>query len=74
MRKDGETVAREKESYRDNIELLHTLYPGAGMLTREQAMDVTQIKTYDTLKKHLGAKFKPDGRISIPDLARYMSR
>ena len=64
-------MAREKDGYRDNLELLNTRYPEHDMLTVEEALQVTGYKKRDTLMRHLGEKFV-NHRISKVYLARYM--
>ena len=64
-------MAREKEGYRDNLELLNVRYPDHDMLTVEEIMQVTGIRTKDTVRKHLG-QFYVNRRISKVALARYM--
>ena len=64
-------MAREKEGYRDNLELLNMRYPDHDMLTVEEVMQVTGIRTKDTVRKHLG-QFYVNRRISKVALARYM--
>ena len=64
-------MAREKEDYRANLEILNALYPDHIMLTEQQAMEVTGYKTRTTLRKHLGDSFV-NYRISKAALARWM--
>lgn len=64
-------MAREKEGYRDNLEILNNRYPDHDMLTIEEVMQVTGIRTKDTVRKHLG-QFYVNRRISKVALARYM--
>lgn len=64
-------MAREKEDYRANLEILNTLYPDHVMLTEQQAMEVTGYKTRTTLRKHLGDSFV-NYRISKAALARWL--
>ena len=66
-----ETVSREKQDYRANLEILNTLYPEHAMLTEQQAMEVTGYKDRRTLRKHLGNCFA-NNRISKAALARWM--
>lgn len=70
MRKEG-IMAREKDGYRDNLELLNLRFPQHDMLTIEEVMQVTGIRTKDTVRKHLG-QFYVNRRISKAALARYM--
>ena len=64
-------MAREKEDYRDNLELLNLRFPEYDMLTVEDVMQVTGYKKRDTVVRHLGDKFV-NHRISKAALARYM--
>ena len=65
-------MAREKQDYRPNIELLNTLFPGSAVLTEEQAMQAIGCKDRRTLKKHLGECYTSNNRISKTALARWM--
>lgn len=64
-------MAREKDGYRENLELLNTRFPDHDMLSIEEVMQVTGYTNRETVKKHLGAMFK-NHRISKVFLARYM--
>lgn len=64
-------MAREKEGYRDNLELLNVRFPAHDMLTVQQIMEVTGFKTEKTVRKHLGKFFTPAG-LSKATLARWM--
>ena len=64
-------MAREKDGYRDNLEILNIRYPDHDMLTIEEVMQVTGIRTKDTVRKHLG-QFYVNRRISKVYLAKYM--
>ena len=64
-------MAREKDGYRENLEVLNIRYPDHDMLTIEEVMTVTGIRTKDTVRKHLG-KFYVNRRVSKVALARYM--
>lgn len=64
-------MAREKEDYRENLELLNMRFPDHDMLSVEEVMHVTGYKKRDTVMKHLGGKFG-NNRISKVSLARYM--
>ena len=62
-------MAREKEDYRANLEILNARFPDYDMLTIEDIMHVTGFKSRDTIRKH----FKlVNNRISKATLARYM--
>lgn len=64
-------MAREKDGYRENLEILNIRYPDHDMLTVEEVMQVTGIRTKDTVRKHLG-QFYVNRRISKVALAKYM--
>lgn len=64
-------MGREREGYRENLELLEQRYPGRMLLTIEEVMEVTGYASRKTIKKHLG-KFFVNGRISKVHLARYL--
>lgn len=64
-------MAREKEFYRENLEILNTRYPDHDMLTYEEIMQVTGFASINTVKRHLG-KSIVNRRISKAALARYM--
>lgn len=64
-------MAREKEDYRANMELLNVRFPDYDMLSVQDTMKVTGFKKRDTVLKHLGHCFV-NGRISKAALARYM--
>lgn len=64
-------MAREKEGYRENLEILNIRYPDHDMLTIYEVMQVTGIRTKDTVRKYLG-QFYVNRRISKAALARYM--
>ena len=46
-------MPREPTDYRDNLELLNTLYPGAAMLDMEQTKAATGWKDHRTINKYL---------------------
>lgn len=64
-------MAREKDGYRDNLELLNTRYPEHDMLSMEQVMQVTGYTDRRTIAKHLG-EYIVNNRLSKVYLARYM--
>ena len=64
-------MSREKDGYRDNLELLNLRFPHHDMLTVEETMQVTGYKKRDTIMRHMGEKFIHN-RISKVFLARYM--
>lgn len=62
-------MPREKEGYRDNLELLNARFPDHDMLTIAEVMQVTGYKSKDTVRKYYPFV---NGRISKPALARKM--
>ena len=64
-------MAREKECYRENLEILNNRYPDHDMLTMEELMQVTGYKSINTVRKHFG-KILVNKRISKAALARWM--
>lgn len=65
-------MSREKEFFRDNLELLNIRFPDHDMLTFEEVKQVMGWTDTRTLKKYLG-KHIVNERICKPALARYMS-
>lgn len=64
-------MAREKEGYRENLEILNTRYPDHDMLTIEEIMQVTGYTSINTIRKYFG-KALVNRRLSKVYLARYM--
>jgi hypothetical protein len=64
-------MAREKEDYRANLEILNSRYPDHDMLGIAEIMQVTGFTSRTTIRKHFGAKMVGK-RISKAALARYM--
>ena len=64
-------MAREKEFYRENLELLNARYPDHDMLSFEEVKTVMGWTDTRTIKKYLGKHIVCE-RISKPALARYM--
>ena len=64
-------MAREKEGYRDNLELLNTRYPDHDMLSIEEIMQVTGVASRTTIAKYFGDNLI-NRRVSKVFLARYM--
>ena len=64
-------MAREKEFYRENLEILNTRYPDHDMLSIEELMQVTGYKSINTVRKYFG-KVLVNRRISKAALARWM--
>lgn len=64
-------MAREKEFYRENLELLNNRYPDHEMLSFDEVKDVMGWSDTRTIKKYLG-RYIVNERICKPALARYM--
>lgn len=64
-------MAREKEFYRENLEILNMRYPDHDMLTIEEIMQVTGYTSITTVRKYFG-KLMVNKRISKAVMARYM--
>lgn len=64
-------MAREKEGYRENLEILNNRFPDHDMLTMEELMQVTGYKSINTVRKYFG-KVLVNKRISKVALARWM--
>ena len=65
-------MSREKEFFRDNLELLNIRFPDHDMLTFEEVKQVMGWTDTRTIKKYLGKNIVNE-RICKPALARYMS-
>ncbi len=65
-------MAREKEFYRENLEILNARYPDHDMLSFAEVRTVTGWKDLKTIKKHLG-RYIVNEKICKPALAQYMS-
>lgn len=63
-------MAREKDGYRENLEILNERFPDYDMLSITDVMQVTGYKRA-TVMKYLGEMFVHN-RISKAHLARYM--
>lgn len=64
-------MGREKEGFRENLELLNNRFPSHDMLSMEEVMTVTGYTDRRSLKKYLGQYFA-NKRISKVFVARYM--
>lgn len=65
-------MAREKEFYRENLELLNSRYPDHDMLTFPEVMQVMGWGDRRTIRKHLGEYITPDMKISKTMIAQFM--
>ena len=64
-------MARERDGYRDNLELLNIRFPDHDLLTVTEVMAVTGYTSRNTVMKYLGDKFAGK-RLSKVHLARFM--
>lgn len=64
-------MAKEKDGFRENLEMLNVRFPNYDMLTVEEVMQVMNIKSRKTVLKHLGNSFVSN-RISKVYLAKFM--
>lgn len=64
-------MAREKEGYRDNMELLNLRFPNHDLLTFEEVMQVTGYADRRSIRKYFGSQIV-NNRLSKVHLARYM--
>ena len=64
-------MSREKEFYRENLEILNTRYPDHDMLTIDEIMQVTGYSSINTIRKIFG-KMLVNRKLSKAALARYM--
>lgn len=65
-------MAREKDGYRDNLEILNNRFPDHDMLSMEEVMQVIGCTNRRTLIKHIGPSNWTNKRLSKVYLARYM--
>jgi hypothetical protein len=63
-------MGRELQGYRENLEILNNRFPNYDMLSRQEVMDVTNIRSRTTVCKHF--KFNNAGKLSKRDLAVWM--
>lgn len=70
----GEYMPREKEGYRDNLELLNKRFPDRDMLTISDLCPVFGYRDRRSLRGHLQRFGIPviDNRVSKAAVARYM--
>lgn len=64
-------MAREKEGYRENLEILNTRFPDHDMLTMDEVMAVIGCSDRRTLMRRIPKNWA-DNRLSKVFLARYM--
>lgn len=67
----GCSMAREKEGYRENLEILNNRFPNVDMLSQEQVMQVIGCTDRRTLRRKLPGNWA-GGKLSKVYLARYM--
>lgn len=64
-------MGREKDGYRDNLEIINMRFPDHDLLTIEEVMQITGMRSRNTVIRHLGDRFV-NHRISKVYIARYM--
>ena len=64
-------MGREKEGYRENLELLNLRFPDHDLLSMDEVLAATGYKSKNTINKHLGDKLV-NKWISEVYLALYM--
>lgn len=67
-------MAREKDGYRENLELLNEMFPGTLMLSMDQVMTVVGCTDRRTLRRRMEKyqKFWAGNQLSKVYLAKYM--
>lgn len=65
-------MGREKDGYRENLELLNNRFPSHDMLSMEEVLQVIGYADRRTLFKHIPVKNWSNRRLSKVFLARYM--
>jgi len=65
-------MAREKDGYRDNLEILNNRFPDHDMLSMEEVLQVTGYTDRRTISKHISPNNWTNKRLSKVYLARYM--
>lgn len=65
-------MPREKETYRDNLELLMRIFPGVGAISIEQAAQYYGVSR-KTLERDKTLPRDAHNRIPLPSFARWLS-
>lgn len=65
-------MAREKEGYRENLEILNTRFPDHDMLNMSEVMQITGYSDRRSMIQNIGAKHWAGKRISKVYLANWM--
>ena len=65
-------MAREKDGYRYNLEILNNRFPDHDMLSMEEVLQVTGYTDRRTLIKYIGPSYWKNHRLSKAYLALYM--
>ncbi len=65
-------MGREKEGYRENLELLNSRYPDHDLLTIDEVAHITGFKSRKTVLKYLGHYAIGGSRISKVHVAKFM--
>ena len=65
-------MGREKEGYRENLEILNNRFPDHDLLTIEEVSQVTGFRSRKTVLKYMGQHVVGGSRISKVFVARFM--
>ena len=65
-------MAREKDGFRENLELLNIRFPDHDLLTVEEVSQVTGFRSRKTVLKYMGQHLIGSNRISKVHVARFM--
>lgn len=65
-------MSREKDGFRENLELLNKRFPDHDMLTIKEVQQVTGYASRKTVLKHMGHHAIGGSRISKVHVARFM--
>ena len=65
-------MPREKDGFRENLELLNKRFPDHDMLTIKEVQQVTRYASRKTVLKHMGKHAIGGSRISKVYVARFM--
>lgn len=65
-------MAREKDGFRENLELLNNRFPDHDLLTIEEIKKVTGFSSRKTVLKYMGKHMIGNSRISKVFLAKFM--
>lgn len=65
-------MPREKDGYRENLELLNVRFPDHDLLTIDEVAQVTGFKSRKTVLKYMGQHAIGKSRISKVHVAKFM--